>query len=131
MMPAFASARRSAERVMLDCWREVLQRPTVGLDDNFFDLGGSSLQAIQLYEQLRTKLRAPVTLLAIFEHPTIATFLDALFPETGAASPVAAPPASPAIRVAGTAEAMTVAERVARQQQAFDGRAFLHRDRHS
>lgn len=34
---------------LLDTWREVLGRPSIGLDDDFFDLGGTSLQAAQIF----------------------------------------------------------------------------------
>jgi len=79
MIPDFANTRRRAERVVVDCWREVLQRPTVGLHDNFFDVGGTSLHAIQLFELLRKRLNgASFDLLALFQHPTVSTFLDAL-----------------------------------------------------
>ena len=37
------SAEHTAERMVLDCWRKVLGRPDLGLDQNFFDAGGHSL----------------------------------------------------------------------------------------
>ncbi|MGC1853125.1 MAG: condensation domain-containing protein, partial [Solirubrobacterales bacterium] len=49
---------------------EVLQLDSVGPDENFFELGGSSLLAIQLVGRLREQLDLPADIGAVFEAPT-------------------------------------------------------------
>lgn len=50
---------------------QVLGLPRVGVDDNFYDIGGDSLAAIQIAIQANDAgLRVPAT--AVFEHPTVA-----------------------------------------------------------
>ena len=53
-------------------WAEVLGRPQVGWDDNFFDLGGHSLLLLRLHTRLVDELDARVRLLDLFAHPTVA-----------------------------------------------------------
>lgn len=68
------------EETIAAIWRDVLNTPTVGVNDNFFDVGGHSLLTIQVLGKLKAKVERPVTLIDLFGHPTIrglATFLAA------------------------------------------------------
>lgn len=60
------------ERMLVDMWSEVLALDTVGIHDNFFDLGGYSLLATRVFALIekRTGKRVPVS--QLFETPTIA-----------------------------------------------------------
>ncbi|MGC9441182.1 amino acid adenylation domain-containing protein [Streptomyces sp. WG5] len=51
---------------------EVLKVPRVGLDDNFFTLGGHSLTAIRLLGRIREAFGAELSIRAVFETPTVA-----------------------------------------------------------
>lgn len=133
MMPDFANTRRRVQRIVTECWMEVLQQPVIGANDNFFDLGGTSLHAILLHEKLQTRLPAPdLALLTIFQHPTVSAFLAALYPEAEAPTP-ASPARSfgMASRSETTGSGMSVKERALRQQQALGKSALGNRSRHS
>jgi acyl carrier protein len=54
-------------------WREVLKLDKVGTRDNFFDIGGHSLLAVQVHRHLRAALDRPLPLTDIFRFPTIQT----------------------------------------------------------
>ncbi len=60
----------TVERVS-EAWRKVLGR-TAAPNDNFFDVGGHSLQLPALRNQLSAAFDCPVSLLDLFRHPTIA-----------------------------------------------------------
>jgi amino acid adenylation domain-containing protein len=64
--------RSPIEEVVADIWRGVLQLDTVGVHDDFFDLGGQSLLATQVAALLRESFRVEVPLRAVFEAPTVA-----------------------------------------------------------
>jgi amino acid adenylation domain-containing protein len=55
-------------------WSEVLNVTPVGLDDDFFDLGGDSILATRLINRLRAQLGVDLPLSVVFEHPTIEAF---------------------------------------------------------
>jgi amino acid adenylation domain-containing protein/non-ribosomal peptide synthase protein (TIGR01720 family) len=54
-------------------WRAVLGVDAVGQHDNFFDLGGHSLQLPALRDRVAAALGRPVSLLDLFRHPTAAS----------------------------------------------------------
>ena len=52
-------------------WRQVLGRDDFGLEDNFFDLGGTSLQLIRAHALIKASLEEELSLLDMFSHPRI------------------------------------------------------------
>jgi len=60
------------EATIADIWQSLLGIQQIGIHDNFFDLGGHSLIAIQVMSRLREAFRVDVPLRSIFETPTIA-----------------------------------------------------------
>ena len=52
-------------------WQAVLNTPTVGLTDNFFDLGGDSLAAVSILTGIEKLLGRRVPMYLLTEHPTI------------------------------------------------------------
>ncbi len=65
--------RTETERSIARIWQEVLGRETVGVDDNFFDLGGHSLLMVRVYHRLKADLGRELPLVATFAHPTVAS----------------------------------------------------------
>jgi acyl carrier protein len=63
---------------LLDIWREVLEVPTLGPDDNFFENGGHSLKVTRVVSRVRTVLGRDVPVSLLFENPTVSTFAAAL-----------------------------------------------------
>ncbi|HEV7657713.1 MAG TPA: non-ribosomal peptide synthetase [Mycobacteriales bacterium] len=79
---AFVAPRGELEARIAGVWREVLGRGAVGVDDNFFELGGHSLLLVRLHERLRAALEIDVTLVDLFQFPTVAA-LSAHIEEQG------------------------------------------------
>ncbi len=61
----------SIEQVIATAWAEVLGKPAVDLETNFFALGGDSLAAIQCLSKLRNKLPMVLSLSDFFENNTV------------------------------------------------------------
>lgn len=59
------------EIILLAVWKDVLGQETIGLEDNFFGLGGDSIKAIQVASRLRSYGYA-MEVKHLFQHPTIA-----------------------------------------------------------
>jgi acyl-coenzyme A synthetase/AMP-(fatty) acid ligase/aryl carrier-like protein len=70
--------RDEEERRVAEIWRQVLKIPRVGVHENFFDLGGHSLAAMQVASRLRESAHAEVNFLDVFERPTIAGLAEVL-----------------------------------------------------
>ena len=63
---------------MTPIWRSVLNRPSIGIDDNFFRIGGSVVSADLLFAQIAQKLGRELPSATIFQAPTIATLASLL-----------------------------------------------------
>jgi aryl carrier-like protein len=73
--PAITSIYRAPatrlESGLTSIWRDILRAPRVGLDDNFFDLGGDSIKAIQVASRA-VAAGMSVTPQDVFRHQTVA-----------------------------------------------------------
>jgi len=68
----FVAPRNELEEELAGHWSELLGLDEVGVDDNFFDLGGDSLLATRLVALIEEKYAVHPTLRSIFEAPTVA-----------------------------------------------------------
>jgi acyl carrier protein len=59
------------ERTLAQLWQRVLKIQNVGLDDNFFDLGGDSLLLVAVHSNLQKLLQNEIPLTDLFEFSTI------------------------------------------------------------
>jgi natural product biosynthesis luciferase-like monooxygenase protein len=59
------------QRRVAEIWKAVLRTDTVGVDDNFFDLGGHSLLVVQMAGRLGDELGRPLPITDVFRFPTI------------------------------------------------------------
>ena len=64
--------RTVAEQAVAMLWTEVLGFESLGVDDDFFELGGDSIAAVQLTTRLQRWLDAGLPLAVLFDAPTIA-----------------------------------------------------------
>ena len=59
-------------------WQEVLGLPAVGLEDNFFEMGGTSLIATVLLTKLNQTLNLSLPIATVFEYPTVRSMAEFL-----------------------------------------------------
>jgi acyl carrier protein len=72
-------------------WSEVLGRPAVGVLDDFFDLDGTSLQAIQVVARIRQAWGVDIRARDFFESPTVATLAAAVAAKSPSGRPAIGP----------------------------------------
>ncbi|MFF1650733.1 amino acid adenylation domain-containing protein, partial [Streptomyces sp. NPDC058240] len=70
--------RTPEEEALCRLFTEVLGADVLSVNDNFFLLGGSSLQVTRLVGRIRKELKAELTLRTVFENATVATLAEAL-----------------------------------------------------
>ncbi len=78
--------RTPTERWLAEVWREVLGVQQLGVEDNFFDIGGHSLLAVQIMERIRQQYGQEIPLAMLFEAGTVAA-LGRVIDEQRAARP--------------------------------------------
>lgn len=74
----YVAPRNDLERGLAALWEKLLGRERVGIHDDFFDLGGHSMIAIQLLSQMESQWGRLLPLEILFEAPTIARLAGAL-----------------------------------------------------
>jgi len=59
------------EEKLAGLWKEVLRAQRVGLDENFFDLGGDSLLLVAVHSQMQKLLQREIQITDLFEYVTV------------------------------------------------------------
>ncbi|MER6577481.1 phosphopantetheine-binding protein, partial [Nonomuraea sp. NPDC001023] len=86
----YVAPRNDAEATIARLWGEVLGGDHIGVDDDFFELGGNSLIAVQLIALIRKELGVRLPMRNLFEEPTVAG-VAALIDAATASAPEPAP----------------------------------------
>ncbi|RBQ14665.1 hypothetical protein DP939_39345 [Spongiactinospora rosea] len=86
------SDRVGLEQNLIQIWREVLGRDDIGLDDNFFDLGGTSFALAAVHTLIGARTGEETSLVSLLEFPTIATLARHLAGDPGTGHAVPEPP---------------------------------------
>jgi amino acid adenylation domain-containing protein len=94
----YVAPRGPVEEGLAEIWAEVLGRERVGVEDNFFDLGGHSLMAAQVLARLRDTFGVELPLRDLFENLTVAGQARRIEDALRAESSVQAPPLTRADR---------------------------------
>ncbi|WP_307826554.1 amino acid adenylation domain-containing protein [Streptomyces pactum] len=82
---AYAAPQEGLERTLAEVWRSVLGVERVGRDDNFFELGGHSLLMSRLQAELAAGHHIQVSMVELFQHPTVGALAAHLRRPAGAA----------------------------------------------
>ncbi|GAC1542509.1 MAG: amino acid adenylation domain-containing protein [Vulcanimicrobiaceae bacterium] len=67
----YVAARSGLERRLVAIWEDVLDMRPVGVTDDFFDLGASSIAAARVFDRIERELGATLPLSPLFAAPTI------------------------------------------------------------
>ncbi len=95
---AYEAPQGEVEQTLAGIWQTLLGVERVGRHDDFFALGGHSLQAVRLVAQVRTQLGAELGLTELFAQPSLSAVAQAIVRGQGRALP--------AITVADRGEAL-------------------------
>ena len=67
----FVAPQAGVEQAIAVIWKDILRTDPIGVDDNFFDFGGHSLQVVQVQNRIREALGLDIPVLKLFQFPTI------------------------------------------------------------
>jgi acyl carrier protein len=90
------SPRSEVESRVAALWSEVLGVDDIGVDDDYFELGGNSMAGVQLLWRVGEELGVTLTMRQLFDAPTVAGMAGAV----AAAPDTAPPPAAQVIEIA-------------------------------
>jgi len=80
---SFVKPENALQEKIVTTWQGVLNLEKIGLDDNFFDIGGHSLLVVEVLTKLREIMDKPVKMIDMFRFPTIRQFSEYLSAEQG------------------------------------------------
>ncbi|CAN5828490.1 hypothetical protein BH23ACT10_BH23ACT10_17660 [soil metagenome] len=66
--------RNELELFIADVWAGILGVPAVGINERFFELGGSSLQAAEFVNRMQLELGETIFVVTVFTAPTVADY---------------------------------------------------------
>jgi thioesterase domain-containing protein/acyl carrier protein len=92
---SYAPPRDAVERGLTQIWEKLLNVRPVGVEDNFFEIGGDSLAAIELMLTIEKEFQSRLPITALIQTPTIAGLAQVLqgkeaSPSRGALVPIRA-----------------------------------------
>ena len=68
--PVDVAPSSTLQAALLNIWSRVLGR-RIGIHDNFFDVGGTSLRAVQVIAAIKRELKQHLSIVSLFECPTV------------------------------------------------------------
>ncbi|MGA2228491.1 MAG: amino acid adenylation domain-containing protein, partial [Syntrophobacteraceae bacterium] len=74
----FVAPRTEVESAVASVWQQVLKVDRVSVNSNFFELGGHSLLMVQVLNRIRGFSDKNIPIMALFQHPTIASLANYL-----------------------------------------------------
>ena len=76
------------EKEIAKVWSELLQIPVIGIDDNFFEMGGTSLLSQRVSTKLRQQFNLEIPVTKIYQYPTISELINYLDTDTKEIDPL-------------------------------------------
>jgi len=84
----FVPPRTELETDICKIWQELLEIPRVGIQDDFFHLGGNSILAIQLVHRIKQAFDTQISVADIFQQKTISDLVTVIKETTSIVIPV-------------------------------------------
>ncbi|ETT73269.1 linear gramicidin synthetase subunit D [Paenibacillus sp. FSL R7-277] len=89
VMNEFVEAANDNEAKVKRIWEAVLNARNIGVNDNFFDIGGHSLLVVQVYYKIKESFDTNITVVDMFKYPTIRSLCEYLEETTSSYAEVA------------------------------------------
>ena len=87
----FVEPESDVEKRLAGFWSELLGVSKVGVEDDFFDLGGHSLIAVRLFAKIKSEFSVDLPISVLFEAPTIRKCADLITVRSGGTPEDSAP----------------------------------------
>jgi hypothetical protein len=71
VQPADSTPAGALDQLVANIWKEVLNAEFVGIDDNFFDIGGNSLLMARVHARINEVATSSLSIVDMFQFPTV------------------------------------------------------------
>ncbi len=78
MATEFIAPASDIEHRVAAIWSDILQAARIGVHDDFFELGGRSLNAVQVMARVREAFQVELPMRRFFDEPTVAGLANAV-----------------------------------------------------
>lgn len=68
--------RKEYEGALLEIWKSILEHPNIMEDDNFFDVGGTSITIVRMSFLIKEQLYEEIRVIDLFNYTTIRRLAD-------------------------------------------------------
>lgn len=79
--PLYKKPKTEIQNNIAKIWSDILRIPKIGVSDNFFEMGGTSLLAQKTVSALRINFKYEVPIIKLYQHPTITELSNFLEPK--------------------------------------------------
>ncbi|WP_400193667.1 amino acid adenylation domain-containing protein [Hymenobacter sp. B81] len=108
------------EARLLTLWQKVLERESIGTDENFFEIGGHSLKATRLAAQINKAFDAGISVRTIFAAPTIQQLSRQLAAGTSRYQPIPPAPAQPSYPLSHAQQRLWLVNQLDQDQYSYN-----------
>jgi amino acid adenylation domain-containing protein len=126
---AYRAPRTALEREVTALWEQLLHLDGIGVEDSFFDLGGSSIHAAQFLARVRSAYGIELTFARFFAQPTVAALAAALQeqrPEGPAAATIPMVPREGGLALSLAQERLFYLYQLAPESRAYNCASCFH-----
>ena len=67
----YVAPSNEIEEKLVEIWENILRREKIGVEDDFFSIGGDSIKAVRIVSEIQQQFNAKVDLIVLFQEPTI------------------------------------------------------------
>lgn len=64
------------EKELVEIWGNIFNSDNIGIDTNFFDMGGNSLNIVKLYNEITKRYSVELTITLMYKYPTVRTLAE-------------------------------------------------------
>ncbi len=75
---AYTAPQNDIERKIVDIWKQTLKADRIGIHDNYFELGGTSFDVLQINRKLKEAFGVDISIAAMFRYTTVHTIANYL-----------------------------------------------------